>query len=109
MTTWTPPYVAVIFASRRTGDDRGYAQMTQRMQELAGQQPGFLGIDSVSEGGRGLTVSYWRDEESSLAWRGVAEHVLAQRLGRERWYADYDLHVAVVTRTASRQPREPQE
>lgn len=104
MTTWTPPYVAVIFSSRRTPDSDGYAEMAERMETLARQQPGFLGIESLAEGDRGLTVSYWQDEEASLAWRAVAEHALAQRLGRERWYAAYDLHVAVVTRSVSHAP-----
>ena len=96
---WPTPYVAVIFTSRRSADDVGYREMAARMDELAAQQPGFLGVDSVSEGDRGITVSYWVDEEASRAWRAVAEHALAQRSGRERWYDAYALHVATVTRT----------
>ena len=97
--TWPTPYVAVIFTTRRSADLEGYAEMAARMNELAQQQPGFLGVDSVSDGARGITVSYWVDEAASLAWRSVAEHALAQRSGRERWYDAYDLHVATVTRS----------
>ena len=102
-------YTAVIFTTRRSGDLDGYAEMSERMDELARQQPGFLGVDSVSDGMRGITVSYWEDEAASLAWRSVAEHVLAQRAGRERWYDAYDLHVATVTRSHhfSRPPSGP--
>ncbi|MFM9136306.1 MAG: antibiotic biosynthesis monooxygenase family protein [bacterium] len=96
--TWPTPYVAVIFTTRRSDDLEGYAEMAARMDELARQQPGFLGVDSVSSDDRGITVSYWVDEEASLAWRAVAEHQLAQRLGRDRWYDAYDLRVATVTR-----------
>ena len=31
-------------------------------------------------------------------WRKVAEHRIAQELGRERWYADYEIRIAQVTR-----------
>ncbi|MBM3689148.1 MAG: antibiotic biosynthesis monooxygenase [Actinobacteria bacterium] len=91
-------YIAVIFTTQRSADLDGYAEMAGRMDELARQQPGFIGVDSVSDGDRGITISYWVDEAASLAWRQVAEHLLAQRLGRERWYDSYDLRVATVTR-----------
>lgn len=96
--TWPAPYVAVIFSTVRSADLDGYAEMAQRMDDLARQQPGFLGVESVSSEGRGITISYWVDEAASLAWREVAEHMLAQRLGVERWYDSYDLRVATVTR-----------
>ena len=97
---WPTPYVAVIFSTRRSTDLEGYEEMAAEMDELAAQQPGYLGIESVSDGARGITVSYWVDEEASLAWRSVAAHVVAQRLGRERWYEEYDLRVATVHRAA---------
>lgn len=45
-----PPYYAVIFTNLRTEGDKGYAEMADRMVELAAQQPGFLGIESAREG-----------------------------------------------------------
>ena len=57
------------------------------MDELAAQCDGFLGVESVRElGGRGITVSYWRDETAIRAWKRHAEHQLVQQLGREKWY-----------------------
>ena len=35
-----PPYTAVIFTSLRTDEDRGYAVMSRRMEELAAARPG---------------------------------------------------------------------
>lgn len=53
------PYYAVIFTSERTEGDHGYDEMAKQMIELASQQPGFLGVDSVrNERGVGITVSY---------------------------------------------------
>ena len=94
-----PPYYAVIFTSSRTADDRGYGEMAARMAELAAKQPGFLGLESArGADGLGITVSYWRDEASILAWKGDREHQQAQQAGRQTWYAGYEVRVAKVER-----------
>ncbi|NUR06689.1 MAG: antibiotic biosynthesis monooxygenase [Nocardioidaceae bacterium] len=92
-----PPYVAVVFTSLRTEGDRGYAAMSRRMEELAATQPGYLGLESARDG-LGITVSYWADEDAARAWKQVAEHLVAQQRGRDAWYADYKVRVAVVHR-----------
>lgn len=92
-----PPYYAVIFTSTRTDGDNGYAEMAERMVELAAEQPGFLGVESAREA-IGITVSYWRDLESISAWKRNAEHREAQRLGRSQWYAGFRLRIAKVER-----------
>ena len=92
-----PPYTAVIFTSLRTPGDNGYARMAARMEELAREQPGFLGIESARED-LGITVSYWSDDAAAAAWKRVHEHLVAQQRGREVWYADYEVRVATVTR-----------
>ena len=94
-----PPYTAVIFTSTRTDGDQGYAVMAARMEELASQQPGYLGIESAREGAFGITVSYWTDDAAAVAWKQVHEHVVAQERGRSTWYADYRVQVATVTRS----------
>jgi heme-degrading monooxygenase HmoA len=93
------PCYAVIFSSIRTEGDRGYGAMAERMVELARQQPGFLGIESArGEDGFGLTVSYWASLEAIGAWRTQADHLLAQRQGREQWYEQFAIRVARVER-----------
>ena len=94
-----PPYYAVIFTSRRTEGDRGYGQMAERMLELAANQPGFLGVESVrGSNGFGITVSYWASEEAIRAWKAHMEHQAAQATGKRVWYADYQVRVARVER-----------
>ncbi len=92
------PYYAAIFTSRRAarpGD--GYDAMAERMERLAADQPGFLGLEHArGENGVGITISYWRSLEDIRAWKAVGEHRAAQRLGRERWYAAYQVRVARV-------------
>ena len=92
-----PPYYAVIFTSVRTEGDDGYDATAARMVELAARQPGFLGIES-ERGELGITVSYWSDLEAIRNWKANAEHLEAQRLGRERWYASFRLRIARVER-----------
>lgn len=89
---------AVLFTSTLTGEaGSDYRLMAERMIELAREQDGFLGVESArGEDGLGITVSYWRDLEAVKAFRAVAEHRAAQRLGRERWYQTYRLRVARV-------------
>ncbi len=101
-----PPYVAVIFTSERTAhDDVGYQQMAARMDELAAQQSGYLGVESArGADGFGITVSYWVDEPSARAWKRVAGHIEAQRLGRDEWYRRYSVRVAVVGRAYTDDP-----
>ena len=94
-----PPYYAVIFTSTRTEGDRGYEEMSRRMVELGSSYPGFLGLESARGlDGLGLTVSYWRDEASILAWRRDAEHLQAQRAGQQSWYTQYQVRIAKVER-----------
>ncbi|WP_244928874.1 antibiotic biosynthesis monooxygenase [Nocardioides sp. W7] len=97
--TPAPPYTAVVFTSLRTEGDRGYAAMAERMDRLAAEQPGYLGIEAARDpGGLGITVSYWVDDAAAAAWKQVAEHLVAQERGREVWYADYRVRVATVGR-----------
>ncbi|WP_316861545.1 antibiotic biosynthesis monooxygenase [uncultured Cohaesibacter sp.] len=93
------PYYAVIFANRLKADHDGYEDMGERMFELAMAQPGCIGAESTrDESGFGITVSYWQDEASLLAWKANIDHLAAQRSGMEKWYEHYRLRVAKVER-----------
>ena len=92
-----PPYFAVIFSSHQGDDLEGYDETAMRMLELAAQQPGYLGVESAREG-LGLTISYWKDLESIKRWKANAEHLQAQKNGRERWYSAYKTRIAIVER-----------
>ena len=94
-----PPYYAVIFTSCRTDLAEGYDDTSDRMLELAAQQPGFLGVESArAEDGLGITVSYWESEEAIANWRANAEHRIAQSHGRGKWYDEFVTRVAKVER-----------
>ena len=92
-----PPYYAVIFSSLSTEVDEAYAETAARMVELAAQQPGFLGVESAREE-LGITVSYWSDLDSIKRWKRNAEHLMAQKMGRDQWYSNYKARIARVER-----------
>jgi len=99
--TPAPPYYAVIFSSLRNADIEGYAETATRMVELAAEQPGFLGVETVREE-LGITVSYWADLQSIKQWKAQAEHRLAQQMGMDKWYSSYKTRVALVERDYGR-------
>jgi heme-degrading monooxygenase HmoA len=92
-----PPYYAVIFTSIRTEVDEGYVTIAQQMVELAQQQPGYLGHESARES-VGITISYWQSVEDIKNWKQVSEHLIAQQLGREKWYSHYKTRICLVER-----------
>ena len=98
------PYYAVIFSSLLTkeggNENDGYGAMANRMVELAEEQPGFLGIESVRDG-LGITVSYWKDIESIKAWKQNTEHLQAQQRGRDIWYQEFKVRISKVERDYS--------
>ncbi len=101
-TTPEPPYYAVIFTSKRTDGDSGYGAMLDVVSKLAVEQPGFLGREAVrSADGFGIAVIYYKDEASIAAWKAQAKHLVAQKLGKERWYEHYEMRVARVERAYS--------
>ena len=93
---WPARYFSVIFTAQRTlSDEDMYSLTSERMVELAQQQPGFLGLESVrGEDGIGITVSYWRDRAAIRAWRIDVEHLAAQQMGRQEFYSWYHIRVA---------------
>ena len=94
-----PPYIAVIFSSQRSGDDEGYQAMSALMVELALGREDCLGAESTRDSeGFGITVSYWTTEQAVAEWKADTRHQMAQKLGRERWYEDYKIRIATVTR-----------
>ncbi|WP_329806586.1 antibiotic biosynthesis monooxygenase family protein [Flavobacterium facile] len=94
------PYYAVIFTSTRTDLDENYAEMANKMENLAKQQPGFLGVESARNE-IGITVSYWESLEAIANWKQNLDHLDAQFLGRQKWYENYVVRIAKVEKEYS--------
>ncbi|MGF1559340.1 MAG: antibiotic biosynthesis monooxygenase family protein [Flavobacteriaceae bacterium] len=91
------PYYAVIFTSTRTDGDNGYAEMAAKMDALATEQPGYLGIESAREK-LGITISYWDSLEAVANWKANADHLFAQRKGIKDWDSWYKVRICLVER-----------
>ncbi len=69
---------------------------------------GFISIErfeSLSQPGKLLSLSFWRDEAAISAWRNLEQHRGAQQAGRDHLFRDYRLRVASVVRDYSLQQR----
>ena len=95
-----PPYYAVIFTSIKNVDDEGYNDMAITMVQLGSNMQGFLGIESARNE-IGITVSYWATLDDIKNWKQETEHLLAQKMGREKWYAAYKTRICKVERDYS--------
>lgn len=92
-----PPYYAVIFSSLTTEQLEGYELMADKMVDLVKQQPGYLGHESARSE-IGITVSYWESLDAIKNWKAESEHLIAQKMGRDKWYAAYKTRICLVER-----------
>lgn len=92
---------AVIFKARikQLAIDEGYHATAKHMREKAQSQYGCLDFISVSEGEQEISISYWPDLDSIKAWKQDADHLQAQRMGRELWYVDYKVEIVELKRS----------
>lgn len=73
-------YYAVIFTSNLSNDTTDYSTVADKMEELAKQQPGFLGVESARDhSGLGITISYWKSLEAIDNWKRNALHKEAKK------------------------------
>jgi heme-degrading monooxygenase HmoA len=95
-----PPYYSVIFTSTLNENHLGYDDTAYRVEELAQNQEGFLGIESARSE-IGISVSYWKDLDSIRKWKAQTEHRVAQEKGKSIWYDQFKLRIAKVERDYS--------
>ncbi len=88
----------VIFIATAAVQDGEYAALAASLRERALQEFGCLEFMSVCEEGKEVALSWWPSQEHIRRWKADADHQMAQRLGRERWYRDYRVLVADVLR-----------
>lgn len=94
--------IAVIFEVLPAGGQRdAYLAAAAALREHLATVDGFLSIErfeSLSQPGKLLSLSFWRDEEAVRQWRNLEQHRHVQQAGRARIFADYRLRVATVVR-----------
>lgn len=94
--------IAVIFEVwPAEGHREDYLATAAALRQQLERIDGFISVErfeSLTEPGKMLSLSFFRDEEAVAAWRGLAAHRQAQTLGREVAFGNYRLRVASVVR-----------
>ncbi|TVO63066.1 antibiotic biosynthesis monooxygenase family protein [Denitromonas ohlonensis] len=94
--------LAVIFEVEPATDQRDtYLDMAAALRPTLAAIDGFISIErfeSLSQPGKLLSLSFWRDEAAIQCWRTLETHRAAQVAGRQQVFADYGLRVAEVVR-----------
>lgn len=94
--------IAVIFEvvphpARR----ESYLDAAARLKPLLAEIDGFVSVErfeSLTQPGKILSLSIWRDEDAVRRWRELEAHRRTQAAGRGALFADYRLRVAAVLR-----------
>ncbi len=94
--------IAVIFEVRPKPDRRQeYLDIAASLRPVLAEIDGFISVErfeSLTEPGKILSLSFFRDEAALAAWRNIAAHRRAQHRGRSEIFADYRLRIAGVIR-----------
>jgi heme-degrading monooxygenase HmoA len=78
-----------------------YLDIAAKLRPMLQTIDGFISVErfeSITEKGKMLSLSFFRDEEAVQAWRNIAEHRTAQAAGRSGVFKDYRLRIAGVIR-----------
>ena len=94
--------IAVIFEVQPRARQKGaYLDAAAALRPLLAQIDGFISIErfeSLTNAGKILSLSFWRDEEAVQTWRNLEAHRRVQGAGRKTLFTDYRLRVARVVR-----------
>ena len=102
--------IAVIFeVVPAPGRRQDYLDLAAQLRPELERIDGFISIEryaSLTNEGKILSLSVWRDEDAVKRWRNLAEHRAAQAQGRDGIFTDYRLRVAGVLRDYGMNERE---
>ena len=97
--------IAVIFEVRpASGRKEDYLAIAATLRAELERIDGFISVErfqSLTDEGKLLSLSFWRDEEAVRRWRNVQLHREAQAKGRSGIFSAYRLRVAEVMRDYS--------
>lgn len=96
-------YVVIFRSTRTTAHDHEYGAWVDRMNTEVAEIDGYLSHTSFRDQAtrEGITVAYFTDENAIRRWREFPDHLQAQTLGRERFYAEYRIDVAEIVRSST--------
>lgn len=94
--------IAVIFEVKpHEGRRQDYLDIAAALRPLLAKIDGFISVErfeSLTEPGKILSLSFFRDEAAVAQWRRLDAHRRAQAEGRREVFEDYRLRIAAVAR-----------
>lgn len=94
--------IAIIFEVFPKADKKNeYLDIAAELRPELDKIDGFVSIErfeSLTNKGKILSLSFWRDEAAVLQWRQLRAHRVAQARGRADIFEDYRLRVVGVIR-----------
>ena len=94
-------YAVIFELEPKDGRAGEYLEIAGALRSELDQIDGFISIErfqSVTNPGKYVSLSFWRDEAAILAWRSHLGHQSAQQKGRSDLFENYRLRVAAVVR-----------
>lgn len=102
--------IAVIFeVQAHATHQQTYLDIAAALKSQLNERDGFISIErfqSLSEPGKILSLSFWRDEDAVKTWRNLEAHRAAQGMGRQHIFSNYRLRIASVIRDYGMQERD---
>jgi heme-degrading monooxygenase HmoA len=102
--------IAVIFEVWPKAEYRQeYLDLAAELKPILETIDGFISVErfeSLTEKGKILSLSIFRDEAAVEAWRNVSAHRRTQSKGRSRIFSNYRLRIAGVIRDYGLNDRE---
>lgn len=94
--------IAVIFeVEPAPGAMEQYLEHAARLRPHLEKIDGFISVErfeSITNPGKLVSLSFWRDEDAVARWRNQADHRCSQAVGRSGMFAGYRIRVAGVIR-----------
>lgn len=73
--------------------------MAQQLREKALTQFKCKKFESIAEHDFEIALSYWHSLEDIQAWHKDTEHLIAQRIGKEKWYKSFSVEVCEILKS----------
>lgn len=102
-------HVVIFELEPKAGHRENYLAIAAELRTELEKADGFISVErftSLTQEGKLLSLSFWRDADAVAAWREQRDHRKAQAKGRGQLFADYRLTVAQVERQYGLQDRD---
>ena len=94
-------YAVIFEVEPKSGRADRYFDLAAKLRPELEKIDGFISVErfeSLTNKGKYVSLSFWRDEAAIKAWHAHMGHQLAQQEGKESVFQDFRIRVAQVMR-----------